>query len=165
MRRSFFGRAVPTALSVVGAAIPATTAALVMLHAMNPRSAARGALPVSPSGPSVAAVVTPTPRPAASTRSKVVSVAARSIAGPVVDDRYGQVQATITVKGSRITNVSITAPENDPRSATINVQAVPLLRTETLQAQSANVDLISGATITSEAYVQSLRGALQTIGL
>jgi uncharacterized protein with FMN-binding domain len=61
--------------------------------------------------------------------------------------------------------VSITAPENDPRSATINVQAVPLLRTETLQAQSANVDLISGATITSEAYVQSLRGALQTIGL
>jgi uncharacterized protein with FMN-binding domain len=75
------------------------------------------------------------------------------------------VQATITVTGKKITNVSITAPEDNPRSAGINQQAVPLLQSETLQAQSANVNLVSGATFTSDAYIQSLQGALQTAGL
>jgi uncharacterized protein with FMN-binding domain len=83
----------------------------------------------------------------------------------VVDDPFGTVQATITVTGSKITNVSITAPQDNPRSAFINQQAVPLLQQETLQAQSATIDLISGATITSEAYIQSLQIALQTAGL
>ena len=136
-----------------------------MLHAMVSGSAAQSAAPASSSGTTVAAVGTPTTQPAATTRAPAGSVTTRTIAGPVVDDRYGQVQATITVTGNKITNVSITAPENDPKSAGINQQAVPLLRAETLQAQSANVNAISGATITSDAYTQSLQGALQTAGL
>jgi len=165
MRRSFLGRAIPATLTAVGVAVPSVSAGLVVLHAMVSGSAAKSALPASSSGTSVAAVVTPTPQPAATATPQPATVTTHSITGPVVDDQYGQVQATITVTGNKITNVSITAPEDNPRSAAINQQAVPLLQTETLQAQSANVDVISGATITSDAYIQSLQGALQAAGL
>lgn len=165
MRRSFLGRVIPAAFTAIGVAIPSATAALVMLHTMISGSGTPAASPTSSSGTSVAAVVTPTPQPAATATSQSKAVTTRTIAGPVVSDPYGQVQATITVTGSKITNVSITAPENDPKSAGINQYAVPVLRTETLQAKSASVDLVSGATITSNAYIQSLQGALQTAGL
>ncbi len=82
-----------------------------------------------------------------------------------MDDQFGQVQARITVKAGKIIGVSITAPEGDPRSASINQQAIPYLRSETLQAQSANIDVISGATLTSEAYMQSLQSALTKAGM
>jgi uncharacterized protein with FMN-binding domain len=80
--------------------------------------------------------------------------------GPSVDMRWGPVQATIYVKGKKITKVSIsTSPENS-RSSFIDQQAVPLLKQETLQAQNANIDLVSGATMTSDAFAQSLQAAL-----
>ncbi len=164
MRRSLLGRIVPAAFTAVGVAIPSATAALVMLHSMISGSASQSALPPSPSGRSVAAAPTPVSRPSATPTSSA-GLTTRTIAGPVIDDQYGQVQATITVKGRTIESVSITAPEDDPRSAGINGQAVPLLQSETLQAQSANVNVISGATITSDAYVQSLQGALQEAGI
>lgn len=165
MRRSFLGRAIPATLTTVGVAVPSATAALVMLHAMISPSATQSAVPASSSGPSVAAAVPPTPRPGASASPPPTSVTTRTIAGPVISEQYGQVQATITVTGSTIADVSITAPQDNPRSAGINQQAVPLLRSETLQAQSATVNVISGATFTSDAYIQSLQGALQTAGL
>ena len=74
-------------------------------------------------------------------------------------DQFGPVQGTVTVTGKRISNVVITTP-TDPRSVGINSQAVPLLIQETLQAQSANINVISGATETSTAYMQSLQVAL-----
>ncbi|HEX6508868.1 MAG TPA: FMN-binding protein, partial [Chloroflexota bacterium] len=83
----------------------------------------------------------------------------------VVYDQYGPVQATITVTGRRITNVSISAPMGDPRSADINSQAVPILQSETLQAQNANVNTVSGATETSDAYAQSLQAAVAQANL
>lgn len=86
---------------------------------------------------------------------------AKQYKGPLVDMRWGPVQAAIAVKGKKITNVKIsTLPENF-RSQFIDQQAVPLLKQETLQAQSANIDTVSGATLTSEAYIQSLQGALK----
>lgn len=173
MRRSFLGRVIPAALTAVGVAVPSTTAAIVMLHSMIPRSAASGAVPASSTVANPPAPVTPTPRPAATPKTRLVATpkprlttaTRRTISGPAETDQYGQVQATITVAGRKITSVSISAPQDNPRSAEINQQAVPLLRTETLQAQSANVNLISGATITSDAYIQSLQGALQTAGI
>jgi uncharacterized protein with FMN-binding domain len=75
--------------------------------------------------------------------------------------RWGPVQVTIVVKGKRLVDVQATAPTERARSAFINDQAVPWLRQEALQAQSANIDLISGATMTSEAFAQSLQDALQ----
>jgi uncharacterized protein with FMN-binding domain len=80
--------------------------------------------------------------------------------GPAVDMRWGPVQATIYVKGKKITKVSIsTSPENS-RSSFIDEQAVPLLKQETMKAQNANIDIVSGATLTSAAFAQSLQAAL-----
>jgi uncharacterized protein with FMN-binding domain len=83
-----------------------------------------------------------------------------SYQGSVVSEQFGDVQAAVSVKGNRITDVSISAPMDNPRSASINQQAVPMLRSETLQVQSGQVTLISGATVTSEAYAQSLQSAI-----
>jgi len=88
--------------------------------------------------------------------------ATRTIKGPSVAMRWGPVQVTIVVTGKRITDVRGSAPMERPRSAYINKQVIPLLRSEALQAQSANVDLISGATMTSEAFDASLQAALKT---
>ena len=161
--RSILGRVVPTTFTLAGVAIPVVTAASILLHAANSSTNSQAALSPASAGKSVAVAVTPTPTSGVTATPAPTKVTARTVAGPVIDDPYGQVQATITVSGSKITNVSITAPEGDPRSAAINQQAVPLLQSETLQAQSANVNAISGATFTSEAYLQSLQGALQTV--
>ncbi len=80
--------------------------------------------------------------------------------GPFVDMRWGPVRATITIKGKKLKSIGIaTSPENF-RSQLIDGQAVPLLKQETLQAQSANIDTVSGATMTSEAYIESLQAAI-----
>jgi len=89
----------------------------------------------------------------------------RTVTGPSVDMQWGPVQVTIVVTGKRITDVQASAPTERNRSAFINSQAIPMLRQEVLQAQSATIDLISGATMTSEAYDQSLQAALQTAHL
>ena len=102
----------------------------------------------------------PTPTPVAHARSVAPRVAARAVVGPSVDMRWGPVQVTIIVTGKRITDGRASTPAERARSAYINYQAVPLLRQEVLQAQSASIDLISGATMTSEAYAQSLQAAL-----
>ncbi len=91
---------------------------------------------------------------------KAKPIKPKTYKGPIVDMRWGPVQATMVVKGKKITDVKIaTSPENR-RSQIIDEQAVPLLRQETLQAQSAEIDEISGATMTSDAYLESLQAAL-----
>jgi uncharacterized protein with FMN-binding domain len=98
-------------------------------------------------------------------KKKVVVAAPRTIQGPAVDMRWGPVQVTIIVKGKALTDVQATAPTERSRSAFINNQAIPILRQEALQAKSANIDLLSGATMTSEAFAQSLQAALTQAGL
>jgi uncharacterized protein with FMN-binding domain len=101
------------------------------------------------------------PSPAAHASAPAAAAKAKKYKGPSVDMRWGPVQATITIKGKKITAVSIaTSPENF-RSQFIDQQAVPLLRQEVLQAQSATIDEVSGATMTSDASIESLQGALQ----
>jgi uncharacterized protein with FMN-binding domain len=83
-----------------------------------------------------------------------------------VQTDYGLVQVKITVAGSRITAVrlaKLTSP--DPISAQINAQAAPILIRQTMQAQSAHIDGVSGASYTSAGYVQSLQAALDRAGL
>lgn len=82
-------------------------------------------------------------------------------AGAVVQTRYGPVQVQITVQAGKITDVTaLQLTDAERRSVMISNQAAPLLRDEVLQAQSANVQTISGATITSDAYLSSLQAAL-----
>lgn len=82
--------------------------------------------------------------------------------GPVADAYYGLVQVQASTQGGRLTALKILKYPNDRRtSISINRQALPMLRDEAISAQSANVDIISGATLTSKAFIQSLGGALK----
>lgn len=85
----------------------------------------------------------------------------RKYKGPSEDMRWGPVQVTITVKGKRLTNVRASVPTERMRSQIINEQAVPILRSEALKAQGSSIDEVSGATLTSDAYMTSLHGALK----
>jgi uncharacterized protein with FMN-binding domain len=81
--------------------------------------------------------------------------------GSVVQTRFGPVQVQVTIAGGRITDVTaLQLPNDRQRSAEISQIAEPMLRSEALTAQSAQIDLISGATYTSDAYAQSLQSAL-----
>jgi len=71
------------------------------------------------------------------------------------------VQVAITVSGGKITNVAVPQyPNNNGRDVEIANYSLPQLITETLSAQSANIDMVSGATYTSEGYLQSLQSAI-----
>lgn len=75
---------------------------------------------------------------------------------------YGDVQVKVTVNGNKIMDVQpLTLPSDRARSAYISQVAGPMLRTEAITAQSANIDIISGATYTSIAYQRSLDSALK----
>jgi len=77
---------------------------------------------------------------------------------------YGVLDVKVTVSGSRITDVSVPTLEvAEFTSQQICTQAIPLLRSEVLTAQSARIDAISGATFTSEAYAASLQAALDAL--
>jgi uncharacterized protein with FMN-binding domain len=112
-----------------------------------------------------AAKPTATPKPKKTPAAKKARpVTARTYVGPSEDMQWGPVQVTIVVKGSVVTDLSATAPTERARSAFINSQAIPMLRQEVLQAKTAagikNIYGISGATMTSEAFYQSLLSAL-----
>jgi uncharacterized protein with FMN-binding domain len=87
-------------------------------------------------------------------------------AGSVVQTRFGSVQVQITVQAGKITDVTaLQLTDAERRSVQISNMAAPLLRDEVLQAQSANVQTISGATVTSDAYLNSLQAALDAAHL
>ena len=85
----------------------------------------------------------------------------RTVTGPVVTTAYGDVQVAVTISGNHITDVTaLTLPTERARSAEISQYAAPILRSEVLAAQSAQIDTVSGATYTSAGYAQSLQAAL-----
>ena len=81
--------------------------------------------------------------------------------GSVADAYYGSVQVSVTISGGKITNVNfLQYPDTHGTSIAINQQAMPYLQQEAIQSQSANIQIISGATFTSQAFIQSLNAAL-----
>nr|WP_243863999.1 FMN-binding protein [Brooklawnia cerclae] len=80
--------------------------------------------------------------------------------GSPASERYGTWTVTITVQGGRITDVTGSANSSESRSDQINSRAEPILTSEVLSAQSADVDAVSGATYSSRAYLSSLQSAL-----
>ena len=122
------------------------------MHKSIPAVASAVALAL-PAAPAVGALAKAKPK-----KKKVVVT--RTVQGPSVDMRWGPVQVTVKVKGTKILDVSATYPTERPKSQFINEQAIPMLRSEVLTAQSAQIDLIGGATMTSQAYAMSLQSAL-----
>jgi uncharacterized protein with FMN-binding domain len=83
--------------------------------------------------------------------------------GGVARTRWGPVQVQVQITARRIVDVRVLQQPNGNRTdAEINAYALPQLREQVLQAQSANVDGVSGATVTSDGYRQSLQSALDT---
>ena len=72
----------------------------------------------------------------------------------------------ITVVDKKITAATVLQiPNRDRKDVQINNRAVPILNAEAVQAQSADIDMVSGATVTSVAYIQSLQSAIDQAGL
>lgn len=81
--------------------------------------------------------------------------------GSEADAFYGYIQVKVTVSNGQLTDVTFLQYPNDRRdSIEINSQAMPILKQQAIKAQSAQVDGVSGATDTSQAFIQSLSSAL-----
>ena len=89
-----------------------------------------------------------------------------TVAGAAVPTRFGNVQVQITVVDKKITAATVLQiPNRDRKDVQINNRAVPILNAEAVQAQSADIDMVSGATVTSVAYIQSLQSAIDKANL
>jgi uncharacterized protein with FMN-binding domain len=117
----------------------------------------------STSGPS-AASETVVAQPA-TTAGTVAGAVTRSVTGTVAQTRWGPVQVQLALSGATITGVTVLQyPDGNGKDREINADALPTLTQETLDAQSADIDMVSGATVTSEGYVASLQSALDQAG-
>jgi uncharacterized protein with FMN-binding domain len=106
--------------------------------------------------PSPSATPSPSPSPSES------AVLNGTFTGADFPNRFGDVQVRVVISNQHVTDVqAVQLPTDRAESAYISQQAGPWLRSEALQAQSANIDIISGATYTSQSYVQSLESALK----
>jgi uncharacterized protein with FMN-binding domain len=104
--------------------------------------------------------------PGSTSTSTTTAAGTRTALGADVQYRYGELELQVTATGGRITNVQPAIDTAfDPRSSQVNSYAEPLLQSQTLQAQNANINGVSGATFTSQAYVQSLQAALDKLGI
>jgi uncharacterized protein with FMN-binding domain len=135
-----------------GTGTPAdATAPPGIVGAPAPAPSAGSAGPVSSSG---AAPSSGAPAPAPAAKDVVVN-------GTVANTRWGPVQVQVHISGGRIVDVkTLQTPHGNQRDLEINSYAVPVLRKEVLDAQSADIDTVSGATVTSDGYIRSLQYAL-----
>jgi uncharacterized protein with FMN-binding domain len=99
-----------------------------------------------------------TPAPSAASGSSQVT-------GPTVSTRFGPVQVQVTVSDGKVTEITALQLPSGGRSGRISEVAEPILHNEALSAQSAQIDTVSGATYTSDAYERSLQAALDQAGL
>ena len=154
---------------VVGLAVRASAQPQLATDVVSSVQAGRPLqVPARPTSPSPDRSGAPTPPP--SRPSPTVRAAARpspsksgsvTVAGDVVRTEYGPVQVEISLRSGRIARArALARPSGDGQTDAINSYAVPHLDQETLAAQSARIDTVSGATFTSEGYRQSLQSAL-----
>jgi uncharacterized protein with FMN-binding domain len=114
------------------------------------------ATPAPTSSPDAGAA-TPSPTPVPTNRP-----ANGTFTGADIPTQFGDVQVRVVIASGRITDVSaLRMPSDRARSEEITQYVTPVLRSEAIQAQSARIDVISGATFTSEAYAESLDDALR----
>jgi uncharacterized protein with FMN-binding domain len=149
-----------------------TVSALVLLFSYRTSTmGAGGETPNAAAGPDAAAAraATAGPTRAPTTSSSAAAKASTgdgSYQGSLTQTRWGPIQVAITIVGGKITDVAVPIyPNDNHRDQEINSYALPELRQATLSAQSANVDTVSGATVTSDGYKQSLQAAIDAAHL
>ena len=90
----------------------------------------------------------------------------KTYAGSVAQTRWGPVQVQITVCNGKIIKATVLQqPNGNRKDEEINDYALPILIQDTLDAQSAKIDMVSGATVTSDGYLESLQSALDKAGI
>jgi uncharacterized protein with FMN-binding domain len=153
-------RRVPAAAASAAAGL----AAIVSLHAMRAPATlvtlpGTTTLPTTkPGGTGPAGPTTSTTQPAPGSSTTVV--------GSLVQYGYGELSVKVTASGSRIVDVSVVNLQTaESYSQQLAQQVIPMLRGEVISAQSAQINGISGATYTSQAYAQSLQSALTKLHL
>jgi uncharacterized protein with FMN-binding domain len=124
--------------------------------ASGPGGSAEGASSPSQPGPATST------KPTSSKRGGT-----RTADGTVVNYSYGNLSVSVTVSGSKVTRVGIASLDDFgvARSEEIDQQSIPILEQEAVQAQSANIQGVSGASYTSQGFEQSLQAALRTLGV
>lgn len=159
-------------------AIAATAFALALMfsfktpEATTDLSGGGGSQVVAPSGQGFGGQPTPrTPRPGSTPRPTspgatsppTTTNGSGTLTGTDIRTRFGDVQVQVTLKNGKITDVTALLLPTHGRSGSISQAVEPMLHDEALQAQSAQIDVVSGATYTSEAYAQSLQSALDQV--
>lgn len=120
----------------------------------------------SPTTATTSGTTSATDAPAASGSTTTVTTATAAAyadgtyTGTAVDEPWGTFQVQAVVSGGQLTDVVIVSAPQDNHSSRINNQAIPVLTEAAIASQSADIDLISGATWTSQSYATSLQGAL-----
>ncbi|MEU5040974.1 uncharacterized protein with FMN-binding domain [Streptomyces canus] len=131
----------------------ATVSGMVMLLSLKPHASPQAAL----------ALPAPSGSASASSGSGSATTGTKTVTGDTIQTRWGPVQVRVTIKDGKLTEVTaVSYPSDNPRDQEINSYALPRLRSEALQAQSADIDTVSGATYTSDGYRQSLQSALDS---
>ncbi|MEV8115792.1 FMN-binding protein [Streptomyces xiamenensis] len=129
-----------------------TVAGVVALLSLKPHAAPAALAPAPPAGDPPPAVA-PGPDPTG------------TFTGKSIDTPFGPVQVEVTLDQGKITGVrALRTPAGDPRTEAIAAESVPRLTQEVLRAQSVHVDAVSGASYTSQGYLDSLQSALDQAG-
>lgn len=143
-------------------AVSSTIAGLVMLLSFKTQPATVGTPVAAAPDPATAAGTTPAP----AGTSGGTSAGTSTVLGDAADTRWGPVQVQITVTDGTVTAVAaVEYPQSNQRDVEINQYAVPQLNQEATAARSTQIDMVSGATYTSQGYIQSLQSALDKAGL
>ncbi|MER6083326.1 FMN-binding protein [Streptomyces sp. NPDC001833] len=122
-----------------------------------------GLIPVWRYEPSIGGTTSATAEPAttpSATSSTSTTASGTVVKGTTVNTDKGPVQVQVTFSGDRISAVKMLQQPNHPQTTA----AVPVLIAETLKAQSADIDTVSGATITSDGYKESLQATIDAKG-
>jgi uncharacterized protein with FMN-binding domain len=125
-------------------------------------SAAGSSPSPSPSvSPSVSASGSASSSSGSSSGSSSASGSSGTFTGEVAGTQWGDVEVRITVKDGKITqSEAVEYPDGNFRDQQINAYALPELNSEVVSAQSGSIDAVSGATVTSDGYIQSLQSAI-----
>jgi uncharacterized protein with FMN-binding domain len=126
----------------------------------SPSSAAASPSTGSSSAGAPSTSSSPSPSAASSTKTPTT----KTVTGDSINTRWGPVQVKITVTNGKITSATaVDYPQNNPRDQEINATAIPTLQQESVGQSTANIDMVSGATYTSEGYLKSLQSALDKV--
>src|SRR5215472_4297310 len=143
--------------SPAGAGGPANAAAAGPAAPATPAASAAPADAPTPAATGVTTSASPAGKPSGTAGSAAI----RTVTGTVANTQYGPMQVQVTLMEQRITKVTVLQQTNvGARSEQIDSTAIPQLTSETLTAQSARIDAVSGASYTSAGYIQSLQSAL-----